>query len=130
MKLIDRLRVGQGQIIGNGIHWRTSPHSRLAIFIRAWKIALSIRFLHGRRWPRLYLSWPRTSICPGVEFSFDRDSILVNGIYISLELLDAMTVPDPARLHRFERKGNIVIVTTFPFVFAPNTAGEKTEGAA
>ena len=51
-----------------------------------------------------------------VEFDSGRNSMTINGVEICLEVLEAMTNPDPRRSFRYSRIGSQVIVhaTTMP----------------
>jgi hypothetical protein len=54
-----------------------------------------------------------------VEFDGERRTITVNGIAISLEVLEMMTRPDPRRYLRFERRDGSVTVTSYQFESMP-----------
>lgn len=46
------------------------------------------------------------------EFNSEDNTMTVNGIRISFELLAALTNPDESVVHSFRRRGNKVTVTT------------------
>ena len=111
VKLFDRLRVREGQTIGNGIHWSTSAFSRLVLYFRIGGLGLRVRWPIAGTWPQFSFLWQGCRpLCPGIGFDLERQSLRVNGVYVSLELLDSITLPT-GDLYRFDRKGDIVFVT-------------------
>lgn len=48
-----------------------------------------------------------------VEIDSQRQTITVDGVVISLELLRCFANPDPAKLYQFVRKDDCVTVQTF-----------------
>ena len=112
MSFLDRYRTHEGLIKPNGFSWDRTDYSRLVIYIRVYRIALRIRFKHDRRIPELAWFYSlRKSVCPGVQYDFLTQSIKVNGVGISLELLDAMTKPREGVWFSFRRVNNYVYVT-------------------
>ena len=109
-ELWDRFRTHEGEIIPRGFSWDSSAHSRVLVYFRLWNRMLRVRRPRDGRWE---VRWFRAEhrICKGVTYDFEYQAIEVNGVKISLELLDVITRPNPERVFRFERQGNTVIVT-------------------
>jgi hypothetical protein len=112
VSFVDRFRTHEGLIKPNGFSWDRTDYSRLVIYLRAYRAALRIRFKHDRRIPELAWFWSlRKKVCHGIEYDFLTQSIKVNGVCISLELLDAMTMPREGSWFSFRRVNNYVYVT-------------------
>lgn len=54
-----------------------------------------------------------------VEFDGSGETIRLNGITMSLALLQMITKPNPETFLRFERKGNDVVVSQYRFESTP-----------
>ena len=48
-----------------------------------------------------------------VEFDSEQNTITIDGVAMSLEVLSTFANPDPAKLYRMRRVGNVVIVHEF-----------------
>ena len=118
----QRFRTHENEIKPNGFSWDRTAYSRLMIYLCAWPyFAVRLRWKYPKEiregQPRPFFRTfdarffrAGNVICKGVRFDFERLSISVNGVSISLELLDAMTNPRPGVSFTFERTGDYVTV--------------------
>lgn len=110
MSFWERLRVHEGEIVGNGIHWGAGPYSRLAIYLCVGRFGLRVRWKPDSLWPDFLFRRTNTYIGAGIAFDFPTRSLKLNGVSISLEILDFMTDPNPKAWYRYERHGDTVRV--------------------
>lgn len=106
-------RRSEGEMMRQGLNWLHCPFGT-NIAIRTWRMVFGFWFFPHRplrQKLRFFFGWERVFALCGVEVDVLMHAIRLNGVSISIDLLERMTMPDSRLWLNFRREGNIVTVT-------------------
>lgn len=114
MKIPFVYQFTEGEASRTGINWRCDWASRLCVIIRFWRLIIYLRWRSANVGGKRFIwgtDWKRSLTMCGVTLDFDLRAIRLNNTWISIDLLDAITEPDPRKTFRFERDVDFIKMT-------------------
>lgn len=103
----------EGEMMRQGLNYLNCPFGK-NIALHLWRMVFSLWYFPHRPFGqklRFGFGWVRVFALCGVEVDVLAHAIRIDGVTISIDLLHAMTMPNPRYSYIFQREGNVVIAT-------------------